>query len=314
MDEADRPGAHGVADDRRQPRPDVVQLLDQRQRAPEHAPPARNPGGRHQHESPHPIRLLGRELRRHQPTQRMRENVHPPEPDGIEQTPQPRRHLPRTQAPQPRQLHKMKPALRKPLHKRQPPPPRARQSVHHHQVLALPHHPKVHRPPVNLDAPQLHTTSLQHHPLGRKEVPGRWPLLSRKEGAVADRPQPPYRLRPALPHLGHDVDLDTSHSRDHCGDEGDNGGTHWPRPRGTGFLFSYVPYAAEHGLTAQTCGCTISLAATVCLRPASCAPSARAMTLPLGDRRRVGGGRSIPGWADPASEQATSAEKQLERP
>ena len=93
----------------------------------------------------------------------MSEKIHPPEPNSIEQTPQPRRHLTRTQAPQPRQLHQMKPAgLRKPLHKRRPPTPRARQPVHDHKVITLPHHPETHRPPVNLDTPQLHTTSLQH--------------------------------------------------------------------------------------------------------------------------------------------------------
>ena len=93
MEETDRPGAHGVPDDRRQAAPDAVQLLDQRHRAPEHAAPALNPGGRHQHEPADALRLLHRELRRHQPAQRMREHVHPPEPGGVEQAPEPRPQL-----------------------------------------------------------------------------------------------------------------------------------------------------------------------------------------------------------------------------
>ena len=162
MDETDRPRAQGVADDRRQPCTNVVQLFEQRQRPLEHAAPARNPGRRDQHQPPHPIRLLQRQLRRHQPTQRMSENVHSPKPNRVEQTPQPRRHLTRTQTPQPRQLHQTKPpALRKPLHERLPPTPRARQPVHHHQILPLPHQPAAHRPPVNHHPPRLHTTSLQ---------------------------------------------------------------------------------------------------------------------------------------------------------
>ena len=162
MDETDRPGAHSVTDDRRQPCANVVQLLEQRQRPLEHTAPARNAGRRDQHQPPNPIRLLQRQLRRHQPTERMSENVHPSEPNSVEQTPEPRRHLTRAQAPQPRQLHQTEPpALRKPLHERLPPTPRARQPVHHHQILPLPHDPAAHRPPVNHDPPQLHTTSLQ---------------------------------------------------------------------------------------------------------------------------------------------------------
>src|SRR4051812_354721 len=91
----------------------------------------------------------------------MSENVHPPEPDRIEQTPEPRRQLTGTQTPQPRQLHEMKPTvLAEPPHERRPPAPRARQTVHHHQILALPDNPVAHRFPVDLDTLQLHTTSV----------------------------------------------------------------------------------------------------------------------------------------------------------
>ena len=177
MNETDRTRAHGITDDRRQPGTNVVQRLEQRQRPLEHAAPARNPGRRDQHQPPNPIRLLQRQLRRHQPAQRVSENVHPAEPDGVEQTPQPRRHLTRTQAPQPRQLDQTEPpALGKPPHERLPPTPRARQPVYHHQILPLPHDPAAHRFPVDHDPPQLHTSSL-------KQVE----LVARAGGA--DRPE-----------------------------------------------------------------------------------------------------------------------------
>src|SRR5206468_11345710 len=91
----------------------------------------------------------------------MSEDVHPREPDRIEETPEPRRQLSGAQPPQPRQLHEMKPTvLRKALHERRPPAPRARQTVHHHQILTPADDPVAHRFPVDLDTPQLHTTSV----------------------------------------------------------------------------------------------------------------------------------------------------------
>jgi hypothetical protein len=124
VEEADRPGAHSVADDRRQLGPDAVQLLDQRHRPPQHPAPALNPGGRHQHEPAHALWLLHRELHRDQPAQRMRQHVYPPEPGDVEQAPEPRPQLTSAQPPQPGQLHEMKPAaLGKLLYERRPPPP-----------------------------------------------------------------------------------------------------------------------------------------------------------------------------------------------
>ncbi len=178
MDETDRSRAHSVTHERRQPRTNVVQLFQQRQRAPEHPAATRNPRRCHQHQPPHPIRLLHCQLGRHQPTQRVRENVHAPEPDRIQQTPQPGRHLPRTQPSQPRQLHQMKPpALREPLHQRQPPTPRPRQPVHNQHVLAHPHHPAAHPLLIDLNLSQLHD-----------------------DQSAATKPQLPFaRLRPARP-------------------------------------------------------------------------------------------------------------------
>jgi hypothetical protein len=161
VDEADRAGTSRIDDDRRQPPTNVIQLLKQRQRPSQHATPAGNARRRHQHQAPHPPRILQRELCRHQPTKRMPGDIDMLKPCRLEQPPQPRRHLAGPKAAQLRQLDEMEPiAAAQPLHERRPPSPRARQPMHDNEILPSPHHPPRHTTAIHPDVQHLHPVIL----------------------------------------------------------------------------------------------------------------------------------------------------------
>jgi hypothetical protein len=90
VDDADRPRAEPVGNDRPQVRAHVVELPEERQRSPEHAAAARDPGRSDEHEPPHETRLVRRELRRHEPAERVADDVGPLDPARLEKASEPR--------------------------------------------------------------------------------------------------------------------------------------------------------------------------------------------------------------------------------
>lgn len=110
VDEADRPGADCIGDDRRQAPPHREELVEQRQRAAEHPAPARQAGRRDEHEAPHLLGAARRDLRRDQAAERVADHVHAAEPRRVEEAAEPGGELPRAQAAEVGQLDEAEPA------------------------------------------------------------------------------------------------------------------------------------------------------------------------------------------------------------
>ncbi len=157
MEEARRPGADGVGDDRPQLAADVVELLEQGQGPADQAAAARDPGGRDQREPADPRGLCECELGGHQPAERVADEVDRAEPGRVQQRSEPCRQLTRTHAAEPRQLDEME---AKPLGQRLdqpiPPAPGAGEAVHDGHVRPGPRHTVVRGPPAELDLLELH--------------------------------------------------------------------------------------------------------------------------------------------------------------
>lgn len=87
----------------------------------------------------------------------MADEVDVREPASVEQLSEPGRKLAAAHSPEPRQLDEMhSAALGEAVDERRPPPPRARQAVHRHEVDAVPDGPQGGRPSVDGDARDFH--------------------------------------------------------------------------------------------------------------------------------------------------------------
>ena len=161
MQERDRARAHCVADDRTQLAAHTVELSEQRQRAPEQAAAAGDPGRRDEGEPPNPLGLGSGELCRDQPAERVADEVDRTEVGCGEEPAEPRSELPGPQATEPGQLHEVQAELlRQPLDERRPPSPGAGQTVHDDDVGARSGHAIVGRRSVERELPQLHARIL----------------------------------------------------------------------------------------------------------------------------------------------------------
>jgi hypothetical protein len=119
-------------------RTDVVELLEERERSPEHAAAARDPRRSNENESPHECRFARGELRGHKPAERVADDVHVLQPGRLEVASEPRRQAAGAQAAQPRELDEVEAVVRgEAVCQERPPAPGARQSVHDDQIGPL---------------------------------------------------------------------------------------------------------------------------------------------------------------------------------
>jgi hypothetical protein len=138
VDDADRPGADGVGDDRGEVRAHVVELLEERERSPEHAAAAGNPGRRNENEPPHEARPARGELCGDEPAERMADDVRPLQPARLQVISEPRREAAGAQAAQPGELDEVEAVARgEAVVQERPPAPGARQAVHDDQIGPL---------------------------------------------------------------------------------------------------------------------------------------------------------------------------------
>jgi len=116
VEQADRPGAKGVGDDRGQLDTHAVELLDQGQRASEDPAAAGHTGGRHEDEPANPVGLVDCDLGCNETTERVPDDIDPPKLDSIQEPPEPRCDLAGTDPAEPRQLDQMETVgVRQPL-------------------------------------------------------------------------------------------------------------------------------------------------------------------------------------------------------
>ena len=161
MQERDRSRADRIGDDRRQLGSNPVELLEQRQRASEQTASARDAGGRDERKPPDAFGLGARQLGRHQPTERVAEEIRRSEPGRVQEAAEPRSELAGAEAPESRQLDEMEAMmLGERLGEPRPPPPGAGEPVHHHDVRPCSRDAVTCRPPVELDLPLLHVVIL----------------------------------------------------------------------------------------------------------------------------------------------------------
>jgi hypothetical protein len=168
--EADRARADGVAEDRRQVAADVVQRLDEGQRATEDTATAGDAGGRGQDQPADAFGPLGRQLGGEQAAERVPDHVDAVEPGGVEPAPEPGRDLAGGEAPESRQLDQVEPVLpAEQVDQRCPPTPRSRQAVDEQERVAGAGEPIPHRHSVDLELGELHVpqsgTGLGSHAL-----------------------------------------------------------------------------------------------------------------------------------------------------
>ena len=129
--QTERTGTQRVADDRRQPPPQVEERRDQPRGATEHGRAVRNSRRRDERKPPDALGLRRRRLGRDQPTERMADQIGTLEPGGLEPAREPRCQLFGGQStPELRQLGDVHPVtLRQRLEHRPPPAPRTREPV-----------------------------------------------------------------------------------------------------------------------------------------------------------------------------------------
>jgi hypothetical protein len=165
VQDADRSGAHGIGDDRRQLGAHAVELAEQRQRAPEYTAPARDACGRNEHEPANPIGMPRRAFGGNEPAERMPDEVHGSEACRVQEPIEPLRELPGPHAAEPGKLDEMESvAACEQVDELRPPAPRAGESVHDSDVDAASRDPVREPPSVDLDLPQLHATQSRTPP------------------------------------------------------------------------------------------------------------------------------------------------------